>query len=760
MSAASPQRLHITITGAVQGVGFRPFVYHLAREGALAGFVRNTGGGVLIEAEGAALALARFLDRVVEEAPAHAVVWGRSAVPVAPRGTVGFTIERSTPESTCSPVVMADLAICEECAREIRDRTDRRFGYPFTTCTHCGPRYSVIDALPYDRTRTTLRRFPLCAACAAEYADPGSRRFHAESICCPNCGPQVELWDSGGQVLATREAAVARAAAAIRDGQIVALKGLGGFQLLVDARNEAAVHRLRERKRRPRKPFAVMLADLAITGGLAEVEHDALRSPAAPIVLLHTSSLTGLALSIAPGSPSLGVMLPTTPLHHLLLDRLGFPVVATSGNQSDAPMVTDEMDALRQLDGVADVFLVHDRPIAQAVDDSVVRVIDGAVMVLRRARGFAPMPLPCPALGAPILALGGQQKSAVALGIAGQIYLGPHGGDLDGAAARAAFVRGAERLAGLHGMRPAIVAFDRHPDYVSTSHAESLGLPLARVPHHLAHALSGMVDRGLEGSLLAAAWDGTGFGGDGTIWGGEFLAIAPPRFRRAAHLLPFRLPGGDAAVREPRRAALGVLHALGGAAALERTALPPVAAFSDAERRVLGTMLARGVNAPLTSSAGRLFDAIAALLGLCQRASFEGEAAMALEAAAQEASAGANLADPAILPGDGPLIVDWRPLLSSLLAASDTGTPTAALAEGCHAALARAIVAVARRSRARRVLLTGGCFQNARLTELAMAGLRAAGIEPFCHRQVPPNDGGLAVGQIAFAARPLLEENS
>ncbi len=782
-----PQRLHIALAGAVQGVGFRPFVWRLAQQAGLAGSVRNTGGGVLIEAEGPAPALSRFLDRLAIDAPPHAVITGRTVTGVQPRRTSGFTVAPSTAEALCSAVVMADLAPCAACLHELRDPADRRFLYPFITCMHCGPRYSVIAALPYDRARTTLARFPLCPACAAEYADPGSRRFHAESICCPACGPRLALWDADRAVRVGGDLALAEAAAALRAGRIVALKGLGGFQLLADARNVAAVAALRARKRRPRKPFAMMVADLAAATALAEVsaiERAALCSPAAPIVLLRRRAAAAaapevagavagavaaeVAAEVALGSLCFGLMLPSTPLHHLLLRALGFPVVATSGNAGDEPIIADEQEARARLAGIADVFLVHDRPIARAVDDSVVRVIAGAATVLRRARGYAPLPLACPAVDAPVLGLGGQQKNAVAVGSAGRVILGPHIGDLDGPAVRDAFAAAAERLPALHGLRPALAACDRHPDYAATRHAEGLGLPVVRVPHHLAHALSGMADRGLDGKLLAVAWDGSGYGGDGTIWGGEFLAIAPSRFRRAAHLAPFRLPGGDAAVREPRRAALGLLHALYGAAALEMTGLAPVAAFTAAERRVLATMLARGVNAPLTTSAGRLFDAVAALLDLCQRASFEGEAAMAVESAAAEADHAAPLPPPVLAPPAptdddgtlvvGTLVVDWRPTLAGLLAARAAGTGRAALAAGFHAVLADAIVAVARRLGARRVLLTGGCFQNARLAELAVAGLRAAGIDPFCHRDVPPNDGGLAVGQIAFAARPLMED--
>ena len=761
MADATPERLRIALTGAVQGVGFRPFVCRLAQASAVAGLVRNDGAGVVIEAEAAPDILAGFLDRLRQAPPAHAVIMGEAITRLPPRGAAGFTIAPSAATDAASAVVMADLATCPDCQREIATPGDRRYRYPFTSCAACGPRYSVIEALPYDRARTTMRRFPLCADCAAEYADPGSRRFHAESICCPACGPRLALWDARGQVRQTGDAALADAAAALGAGRIVALKGLGGFQLLVDATDAAAVARLRARKRRPRKPLAIMVADDEAAEKLAEIsppERAALRAPAAPIVLLRpkNAAKTHLAAEIAPQSPSLGIMLPATPLHHLLAAELGFPLVATSGNLSGGPILAEECQALDALREVADLFLVHDRPIARPVDDSVVRVIAGEMVVLRRARGFAPLPLSSPDVTEPILALGGQQKNAIATGAAGRIFLGPHGGDLDNAAARDRFAASIAALASLHALRPARVACDRHPDYASTHHAATLGPAVVGVPHHLAHALSGMVDRAIAGPFLAVAWDGTGHGGDGTVWGGEFLAVDPPHWRRAAHLAHFRLPGGDAVMREPRRAALGVLHALDGDAALARAEEPAIAAFTAMERRVLATMLARSVAAPLTSSAGRLFDAVAALLGLCQRASFEGEAAMALEAAAGGGEAWA-LAAPCITDAR-PLVLDWRPTLRDLCAARDADADIGALAAGFHRALAEGINAMARKLDARQVLLTGGCFQNALLAAETVSRLRAAGIVAFCHRAVPPNDGGLAVGQIAFAARPLIEE--
>jgi hydrogenase maturation protein HypF len=627
---------------------------------------------------------------------------------------------------------------------------------------HCGPRYSIIEALPYDRARTTMRHFPLCAACQAEYSDPYCRRFHAEPIACPDCGPRLALWNDRGMITATAQAASSDAADAVRRGQIVALKGLGGFQLMVDAGNEAAVQRLRQRKRRPNKPFALMLPSLDAALGMAhvgEIERRLLLSPEAPIVLLRARSYNpGLAAAVAPGNPRLGIMLPYTPLHHLLLRELNCAVVATSGNLGDEPIVADETEALDRLGGIADCFLVHDRPIRRPVDDSVVRVMAGQPVILRRSRGYAPMPIAYAAVTEPVLALGGQQKNAVATGFAGHLFLGPHIGDLTAARTRDVFARMAEELPALHGITPGVAACDTHPDHHSTSVALASGLPVARVPHHLAHILACMVDNGLDGPVLGVAWDGTGDGGDGTIWGGEFLTVDAERFRRVAHLRPFRLPGGEAAIREPRRAALGLLHEIYGDNALANTELAPVAAFTAQERGVLATMLRRSVNAPFTSSAGRLVDAVAAILGLCQRNSFEGEAAMALEFAASRARETAALPPFVIGESDRPLLIDWLPPLLELIQERKRGAPPEPLAAALHDGLSTAIVDVARRVGRRRVVLTGGCFQNARLTERTVDLLCAAGFAPYFHHRIPPNDGGLAIGQAVFAARPLVEE--
>jgi hydrogenase maturation protein HypF len=752
-------RLRLRLTGTVQGVGFRPFVHRLAVAEGLGGFVRNTGEGVSAEIEGPAPAVDRFLARLDAGIRPPASVRTRSIERVPAEGERGFAIVPSALGARRSAVVPPDLATCDDCLAEILDPADRRHLYPFTTCVRCGPRYSLIESMPYDRARTSMRRFAMCAACREEYEDPASRRFHAETNACPECGPCLALWGPGGAVLERAQAALLGAAEALRRGRIVALKGLGGFQLLADARDDAALRLLRERKRRPAKPFAVMPASVEEARALAEIsaeEETVLRSSAVPIVLSRARP-GPLSRFLAPGSRLVGLMLPYTPLHHLLLRALGSPVVATSGNRGNDPIVTDEHEAVERLAGIADLFLVHDRPILRAVDDSVVRVIGGQAVVFRSARGFAPLPLAGPGAAEPVLALGGHQKSSIAIARDGEIVLGPHVGDLGSGAARAAFARSYQGLTALYGLVPQRIACDEHPDYHSSRIAETIGPPVARVPHHLAHALSGMVDNGLVPPFLAVAWDGTGFGRDGTAWGGEFLVVEADQYRRAGRLLPFRLPGGEAAAREPWRSALGLLHALHGTAALDRDDLLSVGDLEPSTRKIMATILDRGVNAPLTSSAGRLFDGVASLLGLCQRTSFEGEAASALEFTADGAIP-APLPTAIIVPGpEGLLALDWRPPLLALVQAVREGTPPGALAVAFHQVLAEAIVAMAERIGIRSVLLTGGCFQNALLTELAADRLRLAGLEPHWHRSVPPNDGGLAVGQAAFAAHPLAE---
>jgi hydrogenase maturation protein HypF len=754
-------RLSALVRGAVQGVGFRPVVYRLARELRLDGWVSNTGQGVRIEVEGAADTLDRFLLRMACEAPPRAFIQGIEHRMLEPVGHAGFEI-RPSAGGQRTVLIQPDTAVCPDCLRELFDPADRRHRYPFINCTHCGPRFSIIEALPYDRPNTTMRRFEMCPACRAEYGDPADRRFHAQPTACPECGPHLALWDADGAVLAQRDEALMRTADALRSGAVVAIKGLGGYQLLVDARREAAVRRLRERKRREEKPFALMFPTVAIARAVCGVEPSEerlLTSPEAPIVLLRRrdESDAAIAPAVAPGNPNLGAMLPTTPLHHLLMRELGFPAVATSGNLSDEPICIDEREALTRLRGLADLFLVHDRPIARHVDDSIVRIMAGRELVLRRARGYAPLPITLAHPLPPVLAVGAHLKNTVALAIGRDVFLSQHIGDLETPEAGAAFRRATEDLPRLFETAPAAVACDRHPDYLSTHHARSLGLPLLAVQHHYAHALACMAENEIEPPALAIVWDGTGWGPDGTIWGGEFLEIAESGWRRLARLRPFPLPGGEAAVREGRRAALGLLWAWRGSRAFTERNLPPLASFTSLERRNLETMLARGLNSPLTSSMGRLFDAVAALIGLRQSAAFEGQAAMLLEWAAQGHIDAAEpypfdlIEDPAMNPAGRS--IDWGPMLERILSDLSRGLSLGIVAAKFHNTATEMAAAVAREAGLPRVVLTGGCFQNRILLEGVVARLRRDGFRPYWHQRVPPGDGSIALGQAVAAGR-------
>ncbi len=753
--AATPGRLAVLVQGRVQGVGFRPFVHRLATGLGLAGHVTNTPAGVRIEIEGPAGRIDTFLERLRREAPLRAAIEGLETEPLAPRGGRGFRIAASLVEGTGTALPAPDLATCDDCLRELLDPGDRRYRYPFVNCTQCGPRYSIVETLPYDRGRTTMRCFTMCRACRAEYGDPESRRFHAEPNACPACGPRLSLRDPRGRFLACEEAALQGAIDALREGRILAIKGIGGFHLAVDAGNAAAVRRLRLRKNRPDKPFAVMFPDMAALRtacSLGDAEEAALTGPARPILLLRRREGAPIAVEVAPENPLLGAFLPYSPLHHLLLRDCGFPLVTTSGNRSDEPIVTGEEEAVVRLGGIADLLLVHDRPIVRPVEDSVLRVIDGAPVLLRLGRGFAPLAVPLPGAEPGILALGGHLKAGIAVTLPERIVAGGHLGDLESAEAREVFGRETEALARLFRVSPRLVLHDRHPDYATSHMAGGFGAACTAVQHHLAHVAACMAEHGLAPPALGIAWDGTGFGGDGTVWGGEFLLVEERGWRRVAHLRRFPLPGGERAVREPRRAAFGLLHAAFGEGFVEDTDLPPVAAFTRAERRVLLRMLERGINSPRTSSIGRLFDAVASLCGLCQRASHEGQAACALEWAAEEAEAAAPYPFP-LRPADGMLELDWQPALETLLAELRAGAPAGHIAARLHAGLAAAVAAVAERFGITQVVLSGGCFRNALLLRFTAARLRDAGFRPVCHRRVPPDDGSLALGQAAAVTR-------
>jgi len=760
----SVKRLHLDIRGTVQGVGFRPFLYRLAVELRLSGWVSNTPQGVIVEVEGPGDAVDRFVQRLREEKPAHSRLDQLEKKEIPAQGATVFEIRASLDGGVKSALMLPDLATCRDCLNEVYDPRNRRYLYPFTNCTHCGPRFSIIETLPYDRPHTSMKHFAMCPRCQEEYENPLDRRFHAQPNACPECGPWLEWWNPSGHSLATRHEALLAAAEAIREGRIVAVKGLGGFHLMGDARDSAAVARLRERKHREEKPFALLFPSLESLRDECEVsdlEEKLLLSPESPIVLLRRviqpASASPVCHEVAPGNPYLGAMLPYTPLHHILLRELGFPVVATSGNLSDEPICTDEHEALQRLAGIADGFLVHNRPIVRHVDDSIVRVIAGREMILRRARGYAPLPIENPETGPPKLAVGAHLKNAIALGAGTHIFISQHIGDLETPQAYGAFLEVIGSFQRVYETTPAAVVCDLHPDYLSTHYAEQTGQPLHHVQHHYAHVLSCMAEHRLDGPVLGISWDGTGFGLDGTIWGGEFLLATREHFTRFAHWRTFPLPSGEKAIKDPRRTALGLLYEGLGKKAFQRTDLFPIRSFTPGELSVLRDLLEKGLHSPRTSSVGRLFDAVAALLGLRTHVSFEGQAAMELEFAlagvnsdeAYPVEIRANPVDAQAPDTDSsPYVVDWEPLLRAILSDMQESVPVGVISARFHNALVESLVRTAQRAGETSVILTGGCFQNRYLAEGAIVRLREEGFEPYWHRRVPPNDGGIALGQI------------
>lgn len=775
------ERFRIRVSGTVQGVGFRPFVHGLASGLRLGGFVRNQSGDVLIEVEGATELLQQFLHELVSRPPPLARIERvfSERLPLGEDGTdsrQSFRIEASQSDSVGQVCISPDVAVCPACLAELRNPADRRFGYPFLNCTNCGPRLTIVTAAPYDRARTTMAKFRMCPACQREYSDAADRRFHAQPIACPGCGPQLELLGQNGERIAC-DNPVAALAEGLRAGRIGAVKGLGGYHLVCDARNELAVRELRQRKQRDEKPFALMLRDVAAVRAFCEVdplEAELLESWRSPIVLLRRKAeparqqdaRSAIADSIAPGQLSLGIMLPYTPLHHLLVDAVGgIPLVMTSGNRADEPMAVTEAAALDQLGGIADLFLVHNRPIHVRCDDSVTRVVAGAELPVRRSRGYAPQPVRLPVLcPVPLLAVGGQLKSTFALGQGNQAILSHHLGDLDHYQAIRAFEKDVALYQQLFDHRPECIAHDLHPDYASTQFAlriagesssdhRARSLRLVPVQHHHAHMAACMAEHGLTEPVIGVTFDGAGYGTDGAVWGGEFLTGNLAAFRRAAHLRYVGLPGGDQAVKEPWRMAAAHLIDAGC-----RTDFLQSRISSLAWRTVEG-MLRRGFNSPPTSSMGRLFDAVASLAGVRDRVSYEGQAAMELEwlATGLEPQPGYPWGVEA-LP-DQPLVVDTRPLIRAVAEDVRLGADCRLVARRFHATVVDLIAGVCGRIRQESglnsVVLGGGVFLNALLTEEAAARLTHEGFEVYRHRLVPPNDGGLSLGQLAVAAAVL-----
>ena len=751
--------MRIVIRGAVQGVGFRPFVYRLAAQMRLAGWVRNSPQGVFVEAEGKPAALNEFLLRIGQEKPPRSFIQSLEYYLLEPAHFCGFEIRESETYGAVDALMLPDIAVCDDCLAEMYDPKDRRYRYPFTNCTHCGPRFSIIESLPYDRKNTSMKSFPLCPDCLREYSDPEDRRFHAQPIACPECGPELCLWDETGRTIAAGNDALIETVNEIRRGKIAAVKGLGGFHLICAAQNTRAVELMRSRKRREVKPFALMYPYLEAVESdcrVTPLEQRLLRSPEAPIVLLEQHE-NSIAPNVAAGNPYLGIMLPSTPLHHLLMKEIGGPVVATSGNLSDEPLCIDEREALLRLAGIADVFLVHNRPIVRHVDDSIVRIILDRELVLRRARGYAPLPLRREGISGGVLALGGHLKNTIALSSGNNIFLSQHIGDLENKEAVESFHRVTTDFRKIYPVELVRVAVDMHPGYISSKAAGGFGIPIVEVQHHHAHVAACIAENEIDGAALGVAWDGTGYGLDGVIWGGEFLLTNGSEFRRVATFREFHLPGGPVAIREPRRAAIGLLYEIFGDDFSTKTDLPPVQAFTLQERALIRRMIEKEIHSPRTTSAGRLFDAVASICGLRQKISFEGQAAMEIEFAAMRTNTREtypfDITFLSTSKTDAEIaVIDWEPMIRAIAQEAGTSVSVETVAGKFHNTLAEIILAVAREIGETNVVLSGGCFQNRILLERTVERLQNAGFRPIWHQRIPPGDGGIALGQIVVSA--------
>lgn len=772
------QRVRVRVTGVVQGVGFRPFVWRRATRLGLGGWVANDPGGVTVEIEGDAAPVAAFLTGFAAAAPPLAQGVRVESADIPCEGTPStFTIlESGRRGATRAAVVPADVAPCQACLAELADPRDRRYGHPFISCTDCGPRFTIIESLPYDRAATTMHDFAMCSACATEYHDPASRRFHAQPIACPACGPVAVFQRTGAAPPSTLrgppaagEVAIEAAQEMLRAGGIVAIKGVGGFHLACDATNAAAVRMLRDRKRRPRKPLAVMVADTdaaATVAVVSEQERRLLAGPERPIVLLRRAAVdaaAAIATDVAPGQPSLGVLLPSSPLHHLLCRGMP-PLVMTSGNLAEEPIAIGDGEALTRLGSLADGFLLHDRRIRLPCDDSVMRCVAGLPLPLRRSRGHAPLPIRLGGAGPAVLAVGGELKAAICVAAASEAVMGQHVGDMGNLETLEVLQQSAEHLLSLLGVEPQAVVADLHPGYLSTDWARRFaatrGIPLVMVQHHEAHVASLLVEHGrdpaAERGFIGVCFDGTGYGRDGSIQGGEFFVVDAGAMRRAAHLLPFLLPGGDAAIRHPWRSGMAVAQAAGV------SWRPPVAEIPATEAATVATQLRRSVGCASTTSMGRLFDAVASLTGVRHSIDYEAEAALDLEwlACVTDGRAEAGYVWPLVAGADS-VTADWRPVVAAILRDVAAGVSPATIAATFHAAVVGMIVdtccILRERGAGSTVGLTGGVFQNAVLLEQAIDGLHDAGFEVLTHHAVPPNDGGLALGQ-AVLARAAIEQ--
>jgi hydrogenase maturation protein HypF len=730
----------------------RPFVFQLAQENHLRGWVINSDHGIIIEAEGKYSSLAVFISKLQKKLPPLAKVYSMELSFLPLVGYKSFEIRESEVKEEPTVLILPDIATCPECIKELFNPADRRYFYPFINCTHCGPRFTIIHKLPYDRPHTSMQSFQMCDPCRREYEDPADRRFHAQPIACPRCGPQVELWDEAGEARASSYEAIKLAADFLRQGEILAFKGLGGFLLAVDAHNENAVRDLRIKKQREEKPFALMFPNLDLVKRYCSVnvvEERLLTSPETPIVLLKQRPNINIAPSVAPNNPYLGIMLPYSPLHILLMKEFGAPIVATSGNISEEPIVIDEKDGLRRLKGIARYFLIHNRPIVRHMDDSIARVILGQQIILRRARGYAPLPIVFSKELPQILAVGGQLKNTIAFSLKNKVFLSQHIGDLETLEAYRVFIRMIEDMCSMYKLELKAIACDLHPDYTSTRYAHGLGLPVIGVQHHHAHMASCMGENELEGKVLGVCWDGAGWGMDGNIWGGEFFVGDYYTFDRIATFRSFALPGAEKAIKEPRRMALSILLSIYGKDLWAKGDLLNRLAFSEEQLRILNQILANRALSPLCTSVGRLFDAASSLIGLAQVNRFEGQAAMMLEFAVQDPIPKYyNFA----LDHTSPMVVEWSPIFEGIIDDIRKAKTPGEIAAKFHNTLGQIILRIAELAGRDKIVLTGGVFQNRYLTEVTYRLLKEHHFQVHIHQRIPPNDGGISLGQILVAA--------
>jgi len=745
------KHLFLDIKGFVQGIGFRPFVFHLAKKYQQQGWVVNTNQGVSISIEGANILQQGFLHDLENLLPEFAEIHSLSVSSKPLENFNSFLIKQSVEQGQNSVFALPDISPCAECIADLLNPESRFYRYPFTSCCNCGPRYSIMLKQPYDRVRTSMEKFSACPECLSDYSSSENRRFHSQTIACRHCGPQLSFIDKKGIKLEQGELALTRAIECLKQGKIIAIKGVGGFQLLVDASNAQAVEQLRLRKLRAEKPFALMVKNLESARELCEIselEQQTLISYASPIVLMKRLNNTLIVEEVAPNNKLLGLMLPASPLHHLIANDFNKPLIATSANISGEPICITEQQALNRLSNIADFFLTHDREIVRPLDDSIIRVINNKATVLRRARGYSSIPITISQSLDDQIATGGQMKNAVAISHNNQIILSQHIGELDTLNSQNQFQQALADLQAFYSLNPSSVSYDLHPDYHSTVFAKQMGLKENAVQHHYAHILSCMAEHDLQSSVLGFAWDGTGLGLDNTIWGGECLIVNTQGFQRYAYFNPFALVGGGKVASEPRRSALGLLYGIYGDDLFTTELSHLLSAFSEQELKLLRQSLKAQLNTPYTSSVGRLFDGVSSLIGLCQLNSFEGQAAMLLE---QQVSDNCDDSYSYKLVGNKPIIIDWQPMVIEILVDIPKQRKSV-IAAKFHNTLAEIMLDIANQAQQQHIVLSGGCFQNAYLTECCVKKLESAGYTVFTHEKTPPNDGGIALGQLYATA--------